>query len=288
MYNKEGSSLIKSKQHLIYCKSHSKYKGSPKPPSSKRALQFEPGDIIQINDFSDSKWWSGIKYVFNGSPLANDLYREEGYFLKSHINLINPHEDLSIYSWYLSKCCDREMAERILKSIRVYTKCTKTVFMVWSSNEMHHSITVSVNDESDFIHYEVSENYFNVKNLVEDSNLKNGGFFEEKNFDSLLKQESCLVETKYFSIEKRNFRNMIDLVDFYKNTFGLSYRESLPRPIYIALAYDNFQAIDADEICLRKGEKYFVISENSSVNKFLVFDKTGLVGFASKKLLRPF
>jgi hypothetical protein len=288
VHSKEELPLMKSKQYLIYCKAHCKYKGSPKPPSPKIALQFEPGDIIQINDFSDSKWWSGIKYVFNGSPLANDLFREEGYFLKSHIKLINPNEDLSIYSWYLSKCCDREMAEMILNRIRVHTKCTQTVFMVWPSNEMNYSITVSDADESSVIHYEVSEKYFSVKNLVEDSSLKNGGFFEENNFGSLLKQESCLVETKFFSIEKRHFRNMINLVDFYKNTFGLSYREALPRPIYIALACDNFQANDEDEICLRKGEKYFVISENSSVNKCLVFDKKGLVGFVAKKLLRPY
>ena len=128
MYNKKEFPLINCEQLMIFCKAHSKYKGSPKPPSSKRALQLEPDDIIQITNFSDSKWWSGIKYAFNGSPLANELYREEGYFLKSHINLINPNEDLSIYSWYLSECSGREMAERILNRIIVYTKCTKKTF----------------------------------------------------------------------------------------------------------------------------------------------------------------
>jgi len=232
----------------------------------------------------DSTWWLGEKLRFNGSPMFNDVFRETGYFQKKHIKLISTKDDLEIYSWYCSRDCSIEIAEKILKRIKFYTSSKENIFMVWSRNVMDYTISVCSSNKC-VVHFEVSQNLFDIGDLSEDLTLNSAGFLE-KNHSKIEKETPSLVETRFFSIDKRHFRHMVDLINFYGKDFGVSFREVLPRPIYTTMAVDSYQSMHEHDISIKKGNKYFVISEDANKNEYLIFDQVGQVGFMSKKFFK--
>ena len=75
----------------------------------------------------------------------------------------------------------------------------------------------------------------------------------------------------------------------YNTTLGDSYREVLPRPLYVAVAKSEFHpnvksAQDDQQIELRLGEKYFVINEDNP-NWCYAFNSVGLMGYVPKNYL---
>ena len=107
----------------------------------------------------------------------------------------------------------------------------------------------------------------------------------------------------YYSIDKRHFASVVDLVNFYKlnslqeyfhdydTTLGTSYREAMPRPIYTARALTDFvpntenTANNNDQqIELKASLKYFVINEDNP-NWCYVFNVNGLIGYVPRNYL---
>lgn len=159
--------------------------------------------------------------------------------------------------------------------------------MIWPKNANDYTITVYSLVDNCVSHIEVSEKILDIKNLKEDLTQINGGFLENiNNCPEMDEKKGSVVEMRFFSLDKRYFRNMLDLVKFYNASFGVSYREALPKPIYQTLAVDNIHLRDNQYISLKKGNKYFVIRENTNENEYLLFDQTGLVGIAFKKHLK--
>lgn len=276
--------LEKSKSiKKVYCKAINKYNGLPEPPIN-RPLVFELDEIIQITNFCDAEWFAGVKFLFNGSPLFETFYRVEGFFPRKAIEMINTKQTLDIYSWYLSDC-SREMAEEILDKITYHT-CFKNVFVVRSKNNTDYAISIAYLEKK--IHFKIHEQYFSAKCLVED--VKNGGFLQ-KDFG---KNNESNVTIKYFSLEKRYFLSIVELVEFYKkNKFnsyenlGLSYREAIPKPIGVALALENFYLeANKSEVVLKKLEKCFIARIDDRNEKCLVFNVQGLMDYVPSKCLQ--
>ena len=57
-------------------------------------------------------------------------FKEEGYFPRSNVKIIDAKDDLDYYPWYL-RDCDREMAIKILYRLMPYNSL-KTIFLVRS------------------------------------------------------------------------------------------------------------------------------------------------------------
>jgi hypothetical protein len=267
----------------LYCKAVKNYNGSPEPPIN-HPLVFEQDEIIQVTNFADAEWFAGVKFLFNGSPLFENFYRVEGFFPKKAIEIINTKQTLDIYSWYLSDC-SREKAEEILDKITYHT-CFKNVFVVRSKNNTDFAISIAYLEKK--VHFKIHEQYFGANCLVED--VRNGGFLQ-KDFNQ--KNESNVI-FKYFSLEKRYFLSIVELVEFYKknkfNNFenlGVSYREAIPKPIGIALALDNFYLeANKSEINLNRSEKCFIAKIDDKNEKCLIFNVQGLMDYIPLKCLQ--
>jgi hypothetical protein len=284
----------KTNSKLIYCLALNKYTGTPKPPFHP-ALVLNPGDIVQITEFRDSEWWKGVKHRFNGSKMFSDYFKVEGYFPKNDIKLINSNENLEMYSWYL-RDCDRDMAVRILNKVTLYTSF-KHVFMVRTKNDTTFAMTVAFKDslnQTQVNHLKINETYFDPKSLVVDVSLRNGGFLLRNSISVTYFAEKT-VTSKYFHIDKRYFWSIVDLIEFYRvNEFkqskniGMPYREAMPKPIFTTLANHSNQSLleNEDEIELEKSQEYFVVKIDDEKDRFLVYNRNGEMGYASKKMLK--
>ena len=300
------SSTVASAQS-VYCKALFKYKGFPRPPVQLTPLlTLDQDEIVQLVDFDDDEWWRGFKLSFNGTPSDTLAYKEEGYFPRTNVKIIDAKDDLDFYAWYL-RDCDRDMAIKILYRLMPYNSL-KTVFLVRSrSNRESGGLAISFCFNNKIFHIKINETFFSDVELRK-SDL--GGYYtlNSTTTNTILpkpfEQHSSLKKL-YFSIDKRYFLTIIDLVNFYKENslqeyfhdygtnLGTAYREVMPRPLYTAKAKADFTP-SADgsttgndqQVELKAGQKYFVINEDNP-NWCYGFNANGLMGYVPRNYLEP-
>ena len=318
----------------VFCKALFKYKGFPRPPAPLTpTLALDQDEIVHLLDFDDDEWWRGFKLIFNGGPSALAEFREEGYFPRSNVKIIDAKDDLDYYPWYL-RDCDREMAIKILYRLMPYNSL-RTIFLVRSRTKRENSnigngggdggsLAISFSFSNKIFHIKINENFFSDAELRVDESSTSVNFFTSTantNGSSLpmpLEQHSSLKKL-YYSIDRRHFLSIIDLVNFYKEnslqeyfhayatTLGTAYRECMPHSLYTAKAKADFMpktetdnksnnnegsggggrsSNNDQQVEMRMGQKYFVVNEDNP-NWCYGFNVNGLMGYVPRNYLEP-
>ena len=129
---------------------------------------FDQDEIIQLTDFDDDEWWRGFKLRFNGSPNDISLFKEEGYFPRSHMKHIDIKNFLEFYSWYLPE--ERDMAVKILTRANDCSIDYKSLFMVRKRSEKEPGHAISLIHNNKIFHIKINENEFCMQHMNKENN----------------------------------------------------------------------------------------------------------------------
>ena len=283
----------------MYCKALCKYDGSPEPPSLlKPVLLFEQNELIElVSNFEDkdTEWCHGVRLR------TKRFLSEQGYFPRYCVqNIVDVKSELAFYSWYFQG--NKELATKILNRIAPYAK-SKPVFLVRESSQKQKGYVISFNYSNKVQNITINNNYFSHADLDANKDAECSWFLQKTNIQQE-KNQQLASNALYYSIEKRNFLSISELVDFFvnnsledsfpgvKTTLGTPYREMLPTPLFTAVSKSDYQPIlqngngimhnnsdDPPLMELKKGETYFVFKEVVNRKIFLVFDSDGLIGY---------
>ena len=206
--------------------------------------------------------------------------------------------ELSYFSWYLAG--DRDLATKILNRLIPLTD-SKSTFLVRSRAKVENSFAISFTYNSKVKHLKINQETLDSSFLKYDEqhanqNAHNCGYFVAEPGAETIKNNLPVGVGEFYSIDKRKFKSISDLVIFYSFNslkecvrefdakLEYSFRDLFPKPKHTVIArHDNAPTGDniQYQIEVVPNRKYFVLNDEDEC-WYYVFDANGLLGYVPK------